>query len=108
MIFMEKSIIPNRRNVSYDALITAGNMVGIPINTSCRNCAGKSGTDLLNKYGQLKHAWGEYKKTSVKEVVTTAYEDEIIKQLDEQEVSVIPEKLKKSDAPYNAKKTIDK
>jgi hypothetical protein len=67
--FMEKAILPNRREVGYETLQHAGNLVGISINTSCRTCAAKSGTDLLNLYGRLHPSYLEYLES--KKVVET-------------------------------------
>jgi len=77
MKYMESTVLPNRRNVDYNVLIKAGSYVGISINTSCRTCAHKSGTDLLNMYGSLKPAWLEWQTAQKKEeTITTQYESE--------------------------------
>lgn len=76
MKFMEANVLPNRRNIGYETLVTAGNFVGIPINTGCRSCAQKGGVDLLNRYGALKQAWIEYNKMELNKPVEvfTQYE----------------------------------
>lgn len=78
MKYMESTVLPNRRNVDYNVLIKAGSYVGISINTSCRSCAHKSGTDLLNMYGSLKPSWLEWQTAQKKEeTITTQYENEL-------------------------------
>ena len=81
MKYMESTVLPNRRNVSYDVLGKAGSYVGIAINTSCRSCAQKSGTDLLNMYGSLKPTWLAWQDEQKKkdEMITTQYENELKK-----------------------------
>lgn len=57
---MEAAIIPNRKNVDIGTLAMVGSLVNIPINQSCRSCAAKGGTDMLNLYNQLKPKYDLY------------------------------------------------
>jgi hypothetical protein len=72
---MEKEILPNRRNIGYDQLISVGSLVGISINTCCRNRVQKSGTDLLNLYGSLRPTYDKWLvEQSKKEDIYTDFE----------------------------------
>jgi hypothetical protein len=76
---MEKEILPNRRNIGYDQLISVGSLIGISINTSCRSCAQKSGADLLNLYGSLRPTYDKWLvEQSKKEDIYTDFEVDLI------------------------------
>jgi hypothetical protein len=95
MLYMEQHILPHRRTVDYDVLITAGNFVGIHINTSCRSCASKSGIVLINKYGQLKKSYEDWKEMKSKDVIyetTVTAEIDNFKELKETDTVIKPKK----------------
>lgn len=71
IIYFQNSILPNRNNVSFDALQYAGSLVGVPVNTSCRTCAQKSGVDLLNLYTSLLPVYTDFLKKKEEETNPT-------------------------------------
>lgn len=79
MKLFEEQILPNRKNVSIAILKQAADLVGVGINTSCRTCAARSSSDLLNKYGQMKPTYDEYLANLPKEEPKAykAYLDEL-------------------------------
>jgi len=74
---MELEVIPHKRNIDYDTLISVGSLVGIFINTACRSCAQKSGMDLMNLYGSLTPKYQEWCKKQIPVDIYTKYEEDI-------------------------------
>lgn len=78
MKLFEEKILPNRKNVSISLLKEAADLIGVGINTSCRTCAAKSSSDLLNRYGGMKPKYDEYLQNrsvnDTKMVIETVYD----------------------------------
>jgi hypothetical protein len=69
MEFMISTVIPNRKDIDISTLKMAGDLIGTPINTSCRTCAQKGGVDLLNIFNGLKPKYDLYVKKTTQRIL---------------------------------------